>query len=111
MAAPVLLSAPLRLPERAVQLGVPLLLVVSVLGRMALTLGVPDGLNLVDLRVYSYGAASLGTGGLYSFTYADLTPNFPLPFTYPPFAAMLMVPLHWMSFPVLAVLWQLVTIA
>ena len=111
MAAPVLLSAPLRLPERAVQLGVLLLLVVSVLGRMAMTLGIPDGLNLVDLRVYSYGAARLGTGGLYSFTYADLTPNFPLPFTYPPFAAMLMVPLHWMPFPVLAVLWQLATIA
>lgn len=111
MAAPVLLPVPLGASERVARVGVPLLLLVSVLGRMAVALGIPSGLNMVDLRVYTYGAASLGSGGLYSFTYADLTPDFPLPFTYPPFAAMLMVPLHWMAFPVLAVLWQLATIA
>ena len=111
MAAPVLLPVPLGASERVARVGVPLLLLVSVLGRMAVALGIPSGLNMVDLRVYTYGAANLGSGGLYSFTYADLTPDFPLPFTYPPFAAMLMVPLHWMAFPVLAVLWQLATIA
>lgn len=112
MTGPVLAPVPLGVAERACRLGAPLLLLVSVLGRMAVTFGIPDGLNLVDLRVYSYGAASLGSGGLYTFTYSDLTPDFPLPFTYPPFAAMLMVPLHWVpSFTVLAVLWQLATVA
>jgi len=89
-----------------------LALTLSVLGRMAITFGIPSGLNMVDLRVYTYGAQALMTGTLYSFTYADLTPDFPLPFTYPPFAAILMLPLHLLpSFAVLGVLWQLATIA
>ena len=89
----------------------PVLLAVSVLARLAYTFGTPNGDHLVDLRVYSYGSAALGQDTLYAFTFGDLTPGFPLPFTYPPFAAMVLYPLHWMPFTVLAVVWQLGSIA
>jgi alpha-1,2-mannosyltransferase len=88
----------------------PLALAVSVLARLVLSFVTPTGLNMVDLRVYAYGAASLSRGALYTFTFAEMTPNFPLPFTYPPFAALVFFPLHWIPFTALAVLWQLATI-
>jgi len=89
----------------------PLVLAVSALCRVLLSFLTPNGLNMVDLRVYTYGAASVTHGGLYIFTFSDMTPNFPLPFTYPPFAALLFFPLHLITFSLLAVLWQLGTIA
>ncbi len=88
-----------------------LLLVASVGARLVHTLGAPDGLQLVDLRVYDLGAASLLDGSLYSFRFADFTPGFPLPFTYPPFAALVLLPLHLFPFTVVAVVWQLATAA
>ncbi|MEO6881043.1 MAG: mannosyltransferase [Mycobacteriaceae bacterium] len=89
-----------------------LLLALSVLGRMLNTFGLPYGSHLVDLRVYTYGAATVFDGRLYSYTFSEFTPGFPLPFTYPPFAAMVMWPLHLVSpFTVLSVLWQLATVA
>lgn len=89
----------------------PAALAVSALARIVLSFLTPHGLNMVDLRVYTYGAAALRHGGLYTFTFSDMTPNFPLPFTYPPFAALLFFPLHLLPFTLLAVLWQLATIA
>ena len=72
----------------------------------------PNGANFVDLHVYVGGAATIGTGApLYDFVYADQTPDFPLPFTYPPFAALVFWPLHLVPFGLLALLWQLGTIA
>ncbi|NLG54291.1 MAG: mannosyltransferase [Rhodococcus sp.] len=89
----------------------PILLGVSVLLRLAWTLLSPNGMNFVDLHVYVDGAATLSGGDLYSFTYAVVTPDFPLPFTYPPFAAMVFWPLHLLPFSVIALAWQLGTIA
>ena len=37
-------------------------------------------------------------GTLYNYTYADQTPDFPLPFTYPPFAAVVFYPLTFLPF-------------
>ncbi|MGW5076219.1 mannosyltransferase [Rhodococcus sp. NPDC004095] len=88
----------------------PLLLLVSVLVRMAWAFLTPNGMNLVDLRVYVDGSAALLRGDLYDFTYSELTPDFPLPFTYPPFAAIVFFPLHYLPFGVVGVLWQLATI-
>lgn len=88
------------------------LLALSVLGRMLNTFALPYGSHLVDLRVYTYGAATVFDGRLYSYTFSEFTPGFPLPFTYPPFAAMVMWPLHLVSnFTVLTVAWQLATVA
>lgn len=88
----------------------PLLLLLSVVVRMAWALLSPNGMNLVDLRVYVDGSAALLRGDLYDFTYAELTPDFPLPFTYPPFAALVFFPLHYLPFPFVGAVWQLATI-
>jgi alpha-1,2-mannosyltransferase len=86
----------------------PWLLALSIAARLAWTYLVPAGANFVDLHVYVEGAATIGTGRpLYDFVYADQTPDFPLPFTYPPFAAVVFAPLHLVPFGVLAFIWQI----
>jgi alpha-1,2-mannosyltransferase len=90
----------------------PLLLALSIAARLAWTYLVPNGANFVDLHVYVGGAAMLDQpGSLYDYVYADQTPDFPLPFTYPPFAAVVFYPLHLLPFGFLALTWQLGIIA
>jgi alpha-1,2-mannosyltransferase len=90
----------------------PVLLAVSVAARLAWTYLVPNGANFVDLHVYIGGAQALNhPGTLYSYVYADQTPDFPLPFTYPPFAAVLFYPLTLLPFWLVALAWQVGTIA
>ena len=90
----------------------PVLLLLSVAARLAWTYLAPNGANFVDLHVYLGGAAALDNPGtLYSYVYADQTPDFPLPFTYPPFAALLFYPLSRLPFGVVAFAWQIGTIA
>jgi alpha-1,2-mannosyltransferase len=90
----------------------PALLVVSVAARLAWTYLAPNGANFVDLHVYLGGAAAIDhPGTLYSYVYADQTPDFPLPFTYPPFAAVAFYPLHLLPFGMVAFLWQIATMA
>lgn len=90
----------------------PALLIVSVAARLAWTYLVPNGANFVDLHVYIGGAAAIDhPGTLYSYVYADQTPDFPLPFTYPPFAAVVFYPLHLLPFGLVAFFWQLGTMA
>ncbi|MBF6364423.1 mannosyltransferase [Nocardia puris] len=88
-----------------------LLLGVSVLARLLWMLVSPNGMNLVDLHVYVDGSAALLTDRLYDFTYAEKTPDFPLPFTYPPFAALVFFPLHYLPFTVIAIGWLLAIVA
>lgn len=89
-----------------------LVLALSVTARLAWTYLVPNGANFVDLHVYLGGAAALDhPGSLYSYVYADQTPDFPLPFTYPPFAALVFYPLTKLPFAVVALGWQLGIIA
>ena len=86
----------------------PVLLAVSIAARFALTYLVPHGANFVDLHVYVGGAETIGQPGkLYDYVYADQTPDFPLPFTYPPFAAVVFYPLHLLPFGLVAFAWQL----
>ncbi|WP_082948980.1 mannosyltransferase [Mycobacterium sp. 1274756.6] len=90
----------------------PLLLALSIAARLAWTYLVPHGANFVDLHVYLGGAATLDQPGtLYDYVYADQTPDFPLPFTYPPFAALVFYPLHLLPFGVVGFGWQLGIIA
>lgn len=87
-------------------------LVISIAARLAWTYLVPHGTNVVDLHVYLESAAALThPGGLYSYVYAEHTPDFPLPFTYPPFAALVFYPLHFVPFGVVMLCWQLGIIA
>ncbi|WP_158017877.1 mannosyltransferase [Mycobacterium basiliense] len=90
----------------------PLLLILSVAARLGWTYLAPNGANFVDLHVYVGGAAALDhPGTLYSYVYADQTPDFPLPFTYPPFAAVVFYPMHLLPFGLVAFLWQVATMA
>jgi alpha-1,2-mannosyltransferase len=90
----------------------PVLLVVSVAARLAWTYLLANGANFVDLHVYVGGAAALDNPGtLYDYVYADQTPDFPLPFTYPPFAAVVFYPLHLLPFGLVALAWQLGIVA
>lgn len=86
----------------------PVLLVLSIVARLAWTYLAPNGANFVDLHVYVDGAGMLEhPGTLYDYVYADQTPDFPLPFTYPPFAAIVFYPLHLLPFGFVAFAWQL----
>ncbi len=90
----------------------PALLLASVAARLAWTYLVPNGTNFVDLHVYLGGAAALDhPGTLYSYVYSEQTPDFPLPFTYPPFAALVFYPLSRLPFSLVAVCWQIGIIA
>ncbi|EJO87665.1 mannosyltransferase [Mycobacterium colombiense CECT 3035] len=89
-----------------------MLLIASIAARLAWTYLAPNGANFVDLHVYLGGAAAIDhPGTLYSYVYADQTPDFPLPFTYPPFAAVVFYPLHLLPFGLVAFLWQVATMA
>ncbi|MBO0679559.1 mannosyltransferase [Mycolicibacterium sp. S2-37] len=99
-------------PVRRLAAAGPLLLVVSIAARLAWTYLAPNGANFVDLHVYVGGAEALGQPGtLYDYVYAEQTPDFPLPFTYPPFAAVVFSPLTLLPFGVLAFCWQIGIIA
>jgi len=88
------------------------LLCLSIAARLAWTYLAPNGANFVDLHVYIGAAATLNhPGALYSYVYADQTPDFPLPFTYPPFAAVVFYPLHFLPFGLIAFLWTVGTMA
>ncbi len=90
----------------------PVLLLASIAARLAWTYLVPNGANFVDLHVYLGGAAALDRPGmLYSYVYGDQTPDFPLPFTYPPFAALVFYPLTKLPFGLVALGWQIGIIA
>ena len=90
----------------------PVLFALSIAARLAWTYLVPNGANFVDLHVYVGGAGALDhPGTLYDYVYADQTPDFPLPFTYPPFAAVVFYPLHLLPFGVVAFCWQIGIVA
>ncbi|MBJ8340881.1 mannosyltransferase [Antrihabitans sp. YC3-6] len=101
-------SAPrTRLPLRTVAI---ILLTVSAATRLLWTALSANGLNLVDLRVYVDGSAALADNQLYEFSTSFGSPDFALPFTYPPFAALLFYPLHHLPFTVVGLAWQVATI-
>lgn len=87
----------------------PFLLALSVVARFVWAFATPNGMNLVDLHVYVDGSAALLRDNLYTFTYSEETPDFPLPFTYPPFAALVFFPLHYLPFTLIGVCWQIAT--
>jgi len=79
-----------------------LLAVTGVLHVLA-TLAGSDPFLMVDLAVYVDGARHLTDGTLYDFFSEPLQ----LPFTYPPFSAMIFLPLTWLPWTLLRILWQI----
>ncbi|MCV7315053.1 mannosyltransferase [Mycolicibacillus parakoreensis] len=97
--------------QRRAPLLAAMLLALSVVARLAWIALVPHGTNFVDLHVYIDGAAALDTPGtLYDYVYRGQTRDFDLPFTYPPFAALVFYPLHLLPFAVVAAAWQAGTV-
>jgi alpha-1,2-mannosyltransferase len=68
-------------------------------------------MTMIDLLVYRNGSPSIFDGTLYNWRLSQYSEQFALPFTYPPFAALVF---SWLSLlPWLAVrwLWQLASVA
>ncbi|WP_418888509.1 mannosyltransferase [Mycolicibacterium neoaurum] len=88
----------------------PAIFAISAVLRVASTMGyyLVEGDAFFDLRIYVLGGAALNNPGtLYEFFYTDPLKNEQLPFTYPPFAAILFYPLHLLPFGLTALLWQI----
>ncbi|MFE9421357.1 glycosyltransferase 87 family protein [Kitasatospora sp. NPDC006697] len=68
--------------------------------------------DMFDLKVYYQGAPHLLHGDLYDFQLVRADPRaMALPFTYPPFAALLFLPLAALPWTAAATAWQLVSLA
>jgi alpha-1,2-mannosyltransferase len=68
--------------------------------------------DLVDFHVYVLGGSALDRPEtLYSFAYSDQSPDQPLPFVYPPFAAIVFLPLSLLPFGLAGLLWQVAILA
>ncbi|MDN5759086.1 MAG: mannosyltransferase [Tomitella sp.] len=87
------------------------LLAISVLVRVVLTVFGDTFGRLLDLHVYVEGAATMMSGDLYGFVFDDGSPGAALPFTYPPFAAIVFYPLHFIPMGLLGVIWQVLSVA
>lgn len=83
------------------------LLAVTGVLHVLVTLAGGDPFLMVDLAVYVDGARHLTDGTLYDFFSEPLH----LPFTYPPFSAMIFTPMTWLPWTLLRILWQLVSFA
>lgn len=67
--------------------------------------------DMFDLKVYYQGSPSLVHGTLYDFVLHRSDPHAqPLPFTYPPFAAAVFLPLAALPWPVAAGVWHLLSL-
>jgi alpha-1,2-mannosyltransferase len=84
-------------------------LAVSLAAHFALQL-VPKTTTMIDLRVYRHAPPGLFGGTLYDFRLGEFSEQFPLPFTYPPFAALTFLPLSWLPWVVVRFGWQLLSI-
>lgn len=88
----------------------PWLLGASVLIQFALVASQAK-MTMVDLMVYRNGSPFLLHGTLYDWHLAHFSQQFPLPFTYPPFAAVVFIPLSYLPWVAVRWLWQLISVA
>jgi alpha-1,2-mannosyltransferase len=86
----------------------PLVLCLS-LGIYAWTLGNPANWGMIDLKVYWSLAPNVLSDQLYDIN-MPFTADFPLPFTYPPFAALVFLPVSALPWLVARVLWQVLSV-
>ncbi|HEY3261343.1 MAG TPA: mannosyltransferase [Pseudonocardiaceae bacterium] len=84
-------------------------LAVSLMAHFLLQL-VPRTTSMIDLRVYRHASPGLFSGALYDFRLGEFSEQFPLPFTYPPFAALVLLPLSWLPWWLVRLGWQVLSI-
>jgi alpha-1,2-mannosyltransferase len=85
------------------------LLGISVLLHFTLVL-TQTKMTMIDLMVYRDGSPSLLHGTLYDWRLTEFSQQFALPFTYPPFAAVVFIPLSWLPWVVTRFLWQALSV-
>ncbi|GAA1260640.1 mannosyltransferase [Saccharothrix xinjiangensis] len=88
----------------------PWLFGLSLLGHLAMV-AFQAKMTMVDLMVYRNASPELFTGALYEWRLEEFSDQFALPFTYPPFSALVFVPLSWVPWGVARWSWQLVSLA
>jgi alpha-1,2-mannosyltransferase len=96
-----------RVEQRVLRFA-PLVLCLS-LGWYFWRLGAPSGWGMIDLKVYWTLSPNLLTDQLYTID-MPFTADFPLPFTYPPFAAVLFLPLSWLPWVAARIVWQVLSL-
>ncbi|GAA3459737.1 mannosyltransferase [Saccharothrix longispora] len=100
----------LRALESRVLVLAPWVFGLSVLGHLAMV-AFQTKMTMVDLMVYRNASPELFTGGLYEWRLKEFSDQFALPFTYPPFSAIVFVPLSWVPWGVARWFWQLLSLA
>ncbi|MFD7654239.1 glycosyltransferase 87 family protein [Actinosynnema sp. NPDC059797] len=85
--------------ERRLLTVAPWLLIASAVVR-AWTIVTGFGNETIDLYVYWALAPHVLEGDLYQVTSPHSPPDFPLPFTYPPFGALVFLPMTWLPWVV-----------
>ncbi|GAA3624222.1 mannosyltransferase [Lentzea roselyniae] len=86
----------------------PLVLGLS-LAVYAWTLGNPANWGMIDLKVYWSLAPNVLSDQLYDVN-MPFTADFPLPFTYPPFAAMVFLPVSALPWLAARIVWQVLSV-
>ncbi|RAS70298.1 alpha-1,2-mannosyltransferase [Lentzea atacamensis] len=86
----------------------PLVLGLS-LAVYAWTLGNPANWGMIDLKVYWSLAPNVLSDQLYDIN-MPFTADFPLPFTYPPFAAMVFLPVSALPWLAARIVWQVLSV-
>ncbi|MEU7477803.1 mannosyltransferase [Lentzea sp. NPDC042327] len=102
------MSERFRVVEARVLRFAPLVLGLSLAG-YAWRLTFPASWGMIDLRVYWSLAPNVLTDRLYALT-MPFTADFPLPFTYPPFGAVVFLPLSALPWLAARVVWQLLSL-
>lgn len=87
----------------------PWLLGIAVLVHFALV-ATNTQMTMIDLMVYRNAPPSFLHGNLYAWRQTQFSAQFPLPFTYPPFAAIVFLPLSWVAWIVVKWGWQIVSV-
>jgi alpha-1,2-mannosyltransferase len=100
----------LRALEARVLVLAPWVFGLSVLGHLAMV-AFQTKMTMVDLMVYRNASPELFTGSLYEWRLKEFSDQFALPFTYPPFSALVFVPLSWVPWGVARWFWQLLSLA
>ncbi len=67
-------------------------------------------MTMIDLMVYRNASPFLLHGTLYDWRQTQFSAQFALPFTYPPFAALVFLPLSWLPWVVVRFGWQIVSV-
>ncbi|WP_433268501.1 mannosyltransferase [Actinosynnema sp. CS-041913] len=104
------LAVNLRAVEARVLAFAPWLFGLSLVGHLAMV-AFQTKMTMVDLMVYRNASPELFTGELYQWRLKEFSDQFALPFTYPPFSALVFVPLSWVSWDVARWFWQVLSLA